>query len=378
MKLLVVTPYFYPQIGGVEKHTYSLYKGLRKKHNYEIVVVTSNPENKEYKKEILEGMKIYRLPRQFKISNTPISFKWKKEIKKIIEKENPNIIMAHSPVPFISDIAIRAATIPSILKYHSGSMKKGKPIIDLIISFYEKFFLTQTIKKANKLICTSDFVKNDFLKKFKYKSITITPSVDIKKFKPNKSKKISKKMNVLYVGRIDRTSKWKGIQYLLESIRFISKSNPEIFLTITGGGDAIEDYKSQASKLKINNHVKFSGPLGGKKLIKKYQETDILVLPSITEAESFGMVLIEAMACKKPVIGSNIGGIPYVIDHKENGLLVPAKDSKALADAIIKILKNPKLAKQMGENGYKKVNKRFTLESQIKQTNAIIKEVLKK
>jgi len=77
---------------------------------------------------------------------------------------------------------------------------------------------------------------------------------------------------------------------------------------------------------------------------------------------------LEAMACKKPVIGTNVGGVPFLIDNNKNGLLVPPRDPQALADAIIKILENPKLAKEMGENGYKKVSQGFTWGMQAAKT----------
>ena len=133
-----------------------------------------------------------------------------------------------------------------------------------------------------------------------------------------------------------------------------------------------------AQKLGINKNVKFVGSKINSGLALEYQQSKVIVLPSITESESFGMVLIEAMACKKPVIGSNIGGIPCIIDNDVNGLLVPPKDPEALAKAIIKILKNPKLAKKMGENGYKKVKENFTWDKQIEKTKKIIEESLDK
>lgn len=380
IKLLVVTPYFYPKIGGVEKHTYNLYLSLNKKYDYEIVVITSNHENpKEYKEEDLDGMKVYRLPRQFKVSNTPISFKWKRQIKEIIKKEKPSILMAHSPVPFISDISImNKGILPSIFKYHSGSMKKEKfSLANVLIFIYERFFLPKILKKTDYIISTSDFVKNNFLKDYNYKSMTITPSVDINLFKPLKDNE-GKLNKILFVGRIEKTSQWKGINYLIDSISIVKNKIPYIKLNLIGEGDAVKEYKKQVKKLGLENQITFLGPLTGKRLVEEYNKSNVLVLPSISEAESFGMVLIEAMACKKPVIGSRIGGIPYVIDDGVNGLLVPPKDTPALADAIIKILENPKLAKKMGEKGYKKVKKDFTLNDQIKKTNEIILEILRK
>ena len=158
----------------------------------------------------------------------------------------------------------------------------------------------------------------------------------------------------------------------------IKRIKPDISLRLVGSGDRVEYFKMYAQKLGINKNVKFVGSKINNELILEYQISKVIVLPSITESESFGMVLIEAMACKKPVIGSNIGGIPHVIDNNENGLLVPPKDPEALAKAIIKILKNPKLAKKMGENGYKKVKENFLWNKQIKKTKKIIEESLDK
>jgi glycosyltransferase involved in cell wall biosynthesis len=212
---------------------------------------------------------------------------------------------------------------------------------------------------CNKIICSSDFVKNNFFKNIKENIITITPGVDISKFKPVST---SLKNNILFIGNFTEGYNWKGLDYLIEAVKNIKNSS----LVVIGEGN---------SKDILN--INFKGIKTGNELIKEIQRCSILVLPSISP-ESFGIVLIEAMACKKPVIGSNIGGIPYVIDNEVNGLLVPPKDSPALADAIIKILKNPTLAKKMGENGYKKVKENFTLDIQNKKMNEILKEALKK
>lgn len=374
IKLLVVTPYFYPESGGVANHTYNLYKRIAKK-DFDIIIITSC-EDKLIKEERVEGMKVYRLPYQFKISNTPISFKWKRQINGIIEKEKPSIINAHTPVVFISDITCNLANklkIPFIIKYHhGGSMIKGKFLIDLFIWAYEKIFLKSLFKRSNYIITSSDFVSNNFMKGYKNKVVTITPAVDLDKFKPIQT---NNKNNILFVGNLKKSEYYKGLNYLLESISLIKNKIKDINLIIVGEGDYIGHYKKLSKYLGIEENVSFLGKLQGKKLVEEYNSSSILVLPSLFDATP--NVLLEAMACKKPVIGSNIGGIPYVIDDGVNGLLVPPKDHQALADAIIKILKNPQLAKKMGENGYKKVKENFTWDIQANKTIDIYTGVLK-
>jgi glycosyltransferase involved in cell wall biosynthesis len=376
LKIMIVTPYFYPKIGGLENYAYNIAKGLIKDYNYGIVVITSNHESKKYKEEILEGMKIYRLPYQFKISNTPISFKWQRQIKDIIKKERPDIINAHTPVPFISDVACRVAhklKIPFVLTYHSGSMiKENALFINIIIKYYENIILQKTLTYSNKIVCSSDFVRNKFLSEFKNKSITITPGVDIKLFKT--TTRASKEKRILFIGNLNSSNDWKGLDYLIKAIEVV-KNKISVKLIIAGKGNKVNYYKNLCETNNINYH--FAGEIKRHTLVNEINKSTLLILPSTSEAESFGMVLIEAMACEKPVIGSNIGGIPYVIDDGINGLLVPPKNSQAIANAINKIINNPKLAKKMGENGYKKVKEKFTWKISTNKMNEVIHGVLK-
>ena len=252
-------------------------------------------------------------------------------------------------------------------------MLKGKLLEDLLIKFYESSILKVTLKKAKKIICSSDFVRFDFLKDYAKKTITITPGVDINRFK---HKIVNSKNKILFVASLRKAEKYKGLEYLLSAVNIIKKNIKDVKLTVVGEGDCMIYYKRLCKNLGIKRNVEFKGSIIGRKLVEHYQKSNVLVLPSLSE--SFGMVLLEAMACKKPVIGSNVGGIPYVIDNEKNGLLVPPKDPEALAKAIIKILKNSKLAKKMGEESYKKVIKNFTWDKQIEKTKKIIEESLGK
>ena len=149
IKILIVTPYFYPETGGVANYVDNLSKGLVNKHGFEVIIVTSG-ENTNISEIKTSEMKVYRLKRWFKISNTPINPSWYFQIKKIIEKENPDVINAHMPVPFISDVTARVCgDIPFILTYHTGAMMlKGKLLEDFLIKFYESFILKATLKKS--------------------------------------------------------------------------------------------------------------------------------------------------------------------------------------------------------------------------------------
>lgn len=360
-KLLIVTPYFYPHSGGLENYAHNIAKGLKEKYKWEVVVITSNHENRKYIVETIKGIKIYRLPILFKISNTPINPFWYFSIKKILTFENPDIINAHAPVPFIADItAAVSKNIPFILTYHAGTMKKDKFLFDLLIALYEKLFLNDIFVKSKKIICSSSFVRKTVVKRYSSKSTTISPAVDMSVFKPVKHQK-TKSPTVLFIGRHANMYRMKGLYYLIDAIKKV----PNASLKVIG------------EKLTIKEkNIAFVGIKHGKNLVKEIQNANILVLASLAHMESFGMVLIEAMACKVPVIGTRIGGIPEVINDKKDGLIVPPKNSKALEKAINTLIKNPSLGKKMGENGYKKVLKKYTWDKKINETNEIFLQVL--
>lgn len=373
MKLMVVTPYFYPKIGGMENYALSISKELKKNFGYEIVVVTSNHEDKIFKEDNLEGMKIYRLPRQFKISNTPISFKWKKQIKEIIEKEKPDVINGHSPVPFISDITCRIAkekNIPFVLTYHNDLVKENF-IVNFICKFYYWSLGNKTLNQSSSIIATSKYYADNspYLKKRMDKIKIVSPGTTIPK---KVTEYDSKNKIVLFVGQLDKTHSHKGLNYLIEAINLVKEKIENVKLIVIGEGDNLENYKSQTQKLNVEKNVSFLGRVSNEELSKNYNLCSVIVLPTYNESEGFGMVLIDGMAHKRPAIGTNVGGIPYAIKENSDGLIVRPKDSKALAEAIINILENPKLAKEMGEEGYKKVKENFTWDKKAEETNKIL------
>src|SRR2546430_16283283 len=126
VKLLLVTPYFLPQSGGLESYAFNIAQSLMQTYDYEVVVVTSNPDGKNQFIEDYCGIKVYRLPIMLRIANTPINPFWYLTLKRIIRTEKPDIINSHQPVPFIGDLsAFLTGSTPSALTYHSGTMLKN-------------------------------------------------------------------------------------------------------------------------------------------------------------------------------------------------------------------------------------------------------------
>ena len=362
MKVLFVTPYFPPSLGGVENYVFNIALGLKQKYNFEVIVVTSNATGKKQTVEEYFGIKVYRLPAMIRISNTPINPLWYFSLKRIIREEKPDIINSHQPVMFIGDVAaFVSGKIPFVLTYHAGTMLKRKLPIDILIYLYEKLLLPHTVKKAVKIICASSLVRDTLLKKYAFKCTVIHPGVNTSLYKPNSKVKREENL-VLFIARHKNMYRMKGLYYLIDAINMLHG----VRLRIVGEIDDSND-----------KNIEFIGLKHGEDLVEEMQKASVVVLPSLAHMESFGMVLIEAMACRTPVVGTYVGGIPEVISEGIDGFVVPAENSNALALAISKILADKELATCMGKHGEAKVREKFTWDTRIDLTKEVFETCLK-
>jgi glycosyltransferase involved in cell wall biosynthesis len=377
-RLMVIAPFFYPKIGGLENYAYNIARRFHESGDYDVTVVSSNYQTKNYIKEIIDEITIYRLPVWFKVSNTPINPMWYCYFKRIFSDERPDIVNIHSPVPFMADVAVLALKkqIPTVLTYHSGSMLKNKFPADFFIYFYEKIFLPVLFRQVKIIVAVSEnFFVGGLGKAFINKTRLIRPGVDTIKYSQSPIPVDSK--IVSYVGRVEHSSSWKGIEELLHSMVLVVQQHSDAKLEIIGGGDAIEHFRLRAERLGISKYVTMLGPLVGKELIDAYQRSSVFVLPSTSEAEQSSVALIEAMASGRPVIGTNIGGTPKIIRNSENGLLVEPKDAIVLAEAIKRLLSDKKFAESLG-NGARADAQKVDWAIQIKKYQDLFRSILLK
>ena len=173
---------------------------------------------------------------------------------------------------------------------------------------------------------------------------------------------------VLFLGRI---CKDKGIDELLHAVKSVHEYYPRVHLYI---GGIFEDpsYKSKIEDCK--EFVTYLGWVSGEEKERYLDECGIFTLPSYFEG--FGLVIIEAMLHKDAVVASNVGGIPEIIRHEENGLLIPAKDSKALEKEIFRIIKDEALRKRMGQNGRGTVLEKYSVEKNVEILEKIYESLL--
>ena len=370
LKVVIACPHFIPEGGGLERYVYNIGKLLINKYGVEIAVICSNFNRRGYIEEKIDNFRVHRLPYMFKIQASPVNPLWYKTISLIMDKEKPDIVHGHTPNPIIADIAARVAhkkRIPFVLTYHAGDLLDGRVINDTLARIYQLLVERKTLSQAQRIIAVSDFVKSNYLDNYEEKTYVVSPGVDTDIFKPIDTV-IRVPNSILFVAQLSKAHKWSGLDYLLEAVKRIKADISDVKLAVVGSGDYIGHYRIKAKKLNIESDVIFKGRLPDGQLIKEYQQASVFVLPEYTNAGSFGMVLAEAMACKTPVIGTTVGGISCVILNNEIGLLVPPKDPKALASAIIKLLRDEQLAKKLAENGYKRVIENFTWDKNVAKT----------
>lgn len=161
----------------------------------------------------------------------------------------------------------------------------------------------------------------------------------------------------LTVGCIASLTSHKGHRYLLEAVKEVREKFPMVKILLVGNGPLRKKLEEDTRELGISSNIIFCGLR--KDIAELLSVMDVVVLPS-SEREGLGISLIEAMAAGKPVIGTNIGGIPEVIEKDKTGILVPPKDPEALARAILSLLENKELAKRMGESGKRLFEQKFT------------------
>jgi glycosyltransferase involved in cell wall biosynthesis len=183
---------------------------------------------------------------------------------------------------------------------------------------------------------------------------------DDKKFYPLEEKQIERG-SILSIGRmIER----KGYKYLIEACSILKKKKVDFKLTIIGGGPDEEKLKQMIKDLNLEENIEILHNIPQKDLVYFYNKSEVFVLPSITdwkmEAEGLGMVLMEAMSCKVPVIGTQSGGIVDVVLHEKTGLLVPEKDPQALAQALKRLFEDDLLKRKVSERGYAYVHENYT------------------
>lgn len=375
VRIAQITPYFHPHLGGVESHVRDLSRKLVDL-GHEVEVITSMYESGLSNIEVLDNFTVHRLPTRAVIAKTPLI----SNMKGFLESRNYDIIHAHSPPPLTSYYSAkfcRKTGIPFIYTYHCDMeipIAGGK----YIVSLYRILFEKKTIRWSDALICTTQSYAATSRSTWDRSFDVIPNAVDIDFFRPGidgtrirERHHLQGKTIVMFVGRIVHH---KGIESLIMSAKH---TDDPIRYLIVGDGEDKERLMRMAREVD-EERITFTGPVPREELLEYYAAADMLILPSLSRLEAFGIVGLEAMASGKPVVLSRIPGVSEVIDAEQEGVIFEPSDAVDLGKKIMYLHSQPKLRNSMGKRGRKRVLKDYSMAAVAKKVENLYHRVLEK
>lgn len=358
MKILQTIKYFEPSKGGMESVVKNLVVGIkRNKYDSDITVICNNHEKSSKTiKEKLLNVNVVRY-KSFFYKSQPISLLFKGLNKHLRDSD---VINHHYPFP----------TMELALLKHLKILKKKNFIITWHAniensrwSWIEKFYnpiIKQLLNSATKIVVTSPqlFEYSPLLKYYRHK-IEIIPL----SYEPQNEfiypKTLNGQLKILFVGKL---REYKGLKYLIEATR-----NLDVIVDIVGNGEQEQELRGLIKATNQEEKVKLHTDVNDVELKKYYKNAHIFVLPSINEAEAFGVVQLEALSYALPVINTNLkSGVPYVSLNNITGFTIAPLNSTELQKAIIKFIDNPTLYADFSRNALERA-KEFTTEKMVKK-----------
>lgn len=377
MKICHVISCFPPSYGGFERSAYTLCRELVKK-GHDVLVITTDRGIKAGPKhhEQMEDIKVIRYPESLHFLDSP--FVPQLGLRSILE--DWDILHVHGVTPSISDLAIvlgKLKTKPVILTYHCDAIAQFGFVGRVVNCVYNNVSLLVT-SIADCIVATtrSYALASPVLSRLLNKVRIIPWAVENNKFKPLSLSSLqgsSDNHRILFVGQL---KEYKGLRGLLNAMKLIKRKVKDSHLVIVGDGPLRQYLMNYASQQRMNDMITFMGNVGDNELLKFYATSDVVVLPSCSGREAFGLVLLEAMAAGKPVVATNIPGVRDVV-REDCGILVPPKDISALAVAIVELLLNEDKACKMGSCAREFVSRNFIWKDIVQKYETLYKTLCK-
>ncbi|MFL2756020.1 MAG: glycosyltransferase family 4 protein [Dehalococcoidia bacterium] len=351
MKVAIVSPYDYSKPSGVNNHVSNLSKYLTEKGVTSKIIAPASTSKDFDSNNFIPMGKPISIPSGGSVARVSLSFWLRSRVEKILEEGKFDVIHMHEP--FAGAITLSALV----------SNVKNSPIKIATYHSYEgsniyKFFSHKLLNKYSNFLDGRIAVSNpakDFIHKFMPAEYTIIPNaVEVDKFRTAEpfSEYIDGKVNILFLSRLEKR---KGLKYLISAYVNLKKMNSNIRLIIVGGGKVDSESLKVLSDSSVEDVI-LAGEVTEEDKIRYYHSADIFCAPA-TGQESFGIVLLESMASKVPIVATNIDGFMQVVSDRKESLLVDPKNVNDLIQALSELIYDPKLRKKIADAGYSKVER---------------------
>ena len=345
LKIGIVSPYGYPHPGGVNEHVRHSYDALREM-GHDVWIITS-----KYGKERVDEGHVIRLgtgfafPANGSMGRVTLGWRFKQQARELVAEQRFDILHFHEPfVPFLSPTVLDQSETVNIATFHAfGGFSPSY--------WVGKWFAGQLAAKLDARIAVSGAARHFISRYFPGDYQIIPNGVDLARYadaQPYEELRDGT-INILFVGRLEER---KGLIHLLKAYNRLRKRHIDARLLVVGSGPKLREYRRYVGLRQIRD-VEFLGRVSDEAKARYFASADIFCAPA-TGQESFGIVLLEAMAAGVPIVASDIHGYKNVVQRGVQGLLVEPRNHRALAAALYTLSHDPEKRLRMGEAGQAK------------------------
>jgi len=375
MRILHVGKYYAPQHGGIERYTRSMAEWCIARGDAVAVLAHQPPGRWRSVHDRIGGVDVYRAGCLAAPLYTPLSPTFPLQLARVIGEFRPDLLHLHLPNPSCVTVLASGAArrLPWIAHWHAD-VPADAPDWRMRAAYRAyRPFEQRLLRKATAIVATSQPYRDasPALQPFPDKTRIIPLGVEeAPPASPMDSAWPGDGLRVLAVGRLSR---YKGFDVMLRALAAV----PSASLVLVGEGECENELRTLAHRSGIESRVSFAGALDDDALLRCYASTDVFVLPSLDRGEAFGMVLLEAMRARKPVVASAVpgSGIASVVGDGETGLLVAPGDAEALA-AALRTMQDAALRDRLGSAGHARWRARFSLAETAARMRTLYEEVL--
>ena len=364
-RILQVGKFYPPEHGGMENHLHVLCNELRDSVDQSVLVAS---KARQGSKETVDGIPVTRLGALMDFFGAPVC----PTMVQAIRQSDADILHIHWPNP-VAVLAYLASGFKGklVFTYHSDIVRQK------MLGSAFSTILHRALQKSAAIIATSQSYidTSPTLRSHLEKCQVIPLGIPIERFHqpdPHIVDWIRNQYGPSVVLAVGRLVHYKGFEHLIHAMKKVDGH-----LLLIGSGPLRGELEALSRSLGIFDRVTILS--GVADVVPYYHAADVFVLPSINRSEAFGLVQVEAMACARPVVNTELNsGVTFVSRHEETGLTVPPSDPDSLASAIELLLRNPEMRMRMGAAAKERVESEFNVEIMARKTLAIYEAVMQR